>query len=147
MPRKPKTRNLTKEPPRSPRHRLGEYVILARAIDKCRAEIAGQLGEYHYDCPLDNILFCFKGLKGVDLKKEVEKGLSDQDLLKWADVSGTPKTPEEIKRWSDETEAVTLVNHPEKKGWFIGECKRLGLDPQKATLFDMLDADDRASFK
>lgn len=147
MPGKPKVRNLTKEPPRSPRYRLGGYVVLARAIDKCRAELAGQIGEYHYDCPLDNVLFEFKGIKGPELKKVVEGGASDKKVLQWLNAQGTPRTPEEIKRWSDETEAFSYVNHPTKKDWFIGECQRLGLDPHQATLFDFLDADDRASFK
>src|SRR5207249_4770630 len=40
--------DLTKRPPRSPRLRLGGYVLLPRMLDKGRAEIAGQAGEYHY---------------------------------------------------------------------------------------------------
>jgi hypothetical protein len=33
-----------------------------------------------------------------------------------------------------------------KKEWFIGECRRLGLSPEKTTLFDMLEEDDRVSY-
>ena len=47
------TPDLTKQPPRSPRVRLGGYVILPRMLDKGRATIAGKNGEYHYACPLD----------------------------------------------------------------------------------------------
>ena len=54
-------KDLTKEPPRSPRIRVGGYAILGRTLDKCRALIAGNIGEYHFDCPLDNMLFGFKG--------------------------------------------------------------------------------------
>jgi hypothetical protein len=45
--------DLTQRPPRSPRVRIGGFVILARAIDKGRAQVAGKLGEYHFACPLD----------------------------------------------------------------------------------------------
>ena len=45
--------DLTQHPPRSPRVRLGGYVIFARCLDKCRATLAGKNGEYHFDCPLD----------------------------------------------------------------------------------------------
>ena len=45
--------DLTKRPPRSPRVRLGGLVILPRMLDKGRAAIAGTIGDYHYDCPLD----------------------------------------------------------------------------------------------
>ena len=48
------TPDLTQNPPRSPRTKLGGYVMLPRLIDKCRGQIAGKNGEYHYGCPLDN---------------------------------------------------------------------------------------------
>jgi hypothetical protein len=38
-------KDLTREPPRSPRVRLGGYVIMARMIDKGRATINGTNGE------------------------------------------------------------------------------------------------------
>ena len=31
-------------------------------IDKGRAHLNGTLGEYHFNCTLDNILFKFKGI-------------------------------------------------------------------------------------
>ena len=42
-----------KEFPRSPRETLAGYVLAARALDKCRAALAGWQGEYHSNCPLD----------------------------------------------------------------------------------------------
>ena len=70
-------KDLTKEAPRSPRVRIGGYAILARTYDNCRALLWGNIGEYHFDCPLDNMLFGFKGVKGDDFKAEVEKGARD----------------------------------------------------------------------
>jgi hypothetical protein len=75
-----KGKDLTKEPPRSPKVRVGGYAILGRTIDKCRALLWGNLGEYHFDCPLDNMLFGFKGIKGHDFKAFVETGASDDDI-------------------------------------------------------------------
>src|SRR5882724_8082279 len=54
MKKKVTGKHLTKEAPRSPRIRVGGYAILGRTIDKCRALVAGNIGEYHFDCPLDN---------------------------------------------------------------------------------------------
>jgi len=139
-------KNLTKEAPRSPRIRIGGYVILGRTTDKCRALLDGNIGDYHFDCPLDNILFGFKGVKGDDFKKEVEKGANDEALALWLDNNGTPKSAEEIKAWGDGVEGYSLVNDPEKKDFFVGECKKLGIDPAKTSLFDWLEADDKASF-
>ena len=110
--------DLTKQAPHSPRERTGGFVIADRATDKCRASIAGTLGEYHYDCPLDNVLFSFKGITGA-----------------------------QFKTWSDEVEAGSMMKNPEKRAFFTEECKKLGLDPEKSSTFDWLEADDRASFK
>ena len=41
-----------KEFPRSPRETLAGYVLAARALDKCRADLVGWEGEYHSNCPL-----------------------------------------------------------------------------------------------
>ena len=139
-------KDLTQEAPRSPRLRLGNYAILARTLDKGRAFIAGKIGEYHFDCPLDNMLFDFKGVKGDEVKPLLEKGASDQDIVAWLDSHGTPKTPSVVKAWADGIEAAKPYENPEKKEWFAGECAKLGLDPAKTTLFDWLEADDKASY-
>jgi hypothetical protein len=138
-------KDLTKESPRSPRTRVGGYAILGRTIDKCRALVAGDIGEYHFDCPLDNMLFGFKNVKGPDFKAQIESGASDQQMAEWLDGNGDSKTPEEIKHWSDEMEANNPYNDPERRDWFVEQTKTLGLDPAKTTLFDWLDADDTAS--
>ena len=140
------TKDLTKEAPRSPHERLGGFVILARTIDKCRAAIAGTVGEYHFDCPLDNTLFSFKGIKGADFKKCVETGATDAEIIEWVKKSGVAKTDAEIAEWSKKCEAENYSSKPEKKAWLEGENKRLGLD-KDTTLFDFLDADDAACFK
>ncbi len=140
-------KDLTTEPPRSPRIRLGGYVILARTTDKCRALLAGRIGEYHFDCPLDNMLFGFKGLTGDDFKAEVERGAADDEMVRWLDTHGVPKTPEEITDWSDFMEAFNPYEDPERREWFAEQTRALGLDPAKTTLFDWLEADDKASFK
>jgi hypothetical protein len=139
-------KDLTKEAPRSPKTRLGGYVILARTTDKCRALLWSNIGEYHFDCPLDNMLFGFKGVKGDDFKAKVESGASDEDLVGWMEGHGTPKTAAEVKEWSDGMMAVNPYNDPERRGWFEEQTKPLGLDASKTTLFDWLDADDKASY-
>ena len=140
-------KDLTKEAPRSPRLRTGGYAILARTYDKCRALLGGNIGEYHFDCPLDNMLFGFKGVKGDDFKGEVEKGASVEEMARWLDSHGDKKTPEEVKAWSDEVEAANPYNDPEKRDWFVDQVKVYNLDPAKTTLFDWLEVDDKASYQ
>ena len=145
MNNKVKGKDLTKEPPRSPRVRIGGYAILARTYDKCCALLAGNIGEYHFDCPLDNMLFGFKRVKGDDFKAQIEQGASDQEIVEWLNQSGEKKTPEEIKRWAEEVEASSLYNHPEKREFFSEEVKKLRLDPAETTTFEWLEVDDRIS--
>jgi len=140
-------KDLTKEAPRSPRIRVGGYAILGRTIDKCRALVAGNIGEYHFDCPLDNMLFGFKGVKGEGFKAQIEQGASDQEMVEWLNQIGEKKTPEEIRRWAEEVESSSLYNHPEKREFFSKEVRKLGRHPERTTTFDWLEADDKASYK
>lgn len=140
------SKDLTKEAPRSAHDRLGGYVILARTIDKARAALAGKVGEYHFDCPLDRTLFSFKGVDGQELLQQVKNGKNDALLVEWMDLSGVPKTPEEITQWSDAVEGAKPYEDPQRREWFAEQCGPLHLDPAQTTLFDWLDADDQASF-
>ena len=91
-------RNLTKESPRSPRNRLAGYALMARMIDKGRASIEGNVGEYHYACPLDQMLFEFKGVKTDEVKKLLGSGATDEHAARYdssrcraASGTGSPK--------------------------------------------------------
>lgn len=139
-------RDLTKEAPHSPRERISGFVIAMRTIDKCRASLAGTLGEYHYDCPLDNVLFRFKGITGEQFKAAVQASKTYENVGAWLLANGTMKTPAEIKAWSDKVEADSMMKNPEKRAYFIESCTKLGINPETSTTFDWLEADDRASF-
>ena len=139
-------KDLTKEPPRSPHADIGGFVILGRTIDKCRALLWGKIGEYHFDCPLDNQLFGFMGIKGADFKAFVAEGHSDGEIAEWVKKEGQTKTDAEIAEWNEMVSSNNYAGKADKKAWLEGENVRLGLD-KDATLFDMLDADDKASLK
>src|SRR5204863_7403935 len=93
--------DLTKLPPRSPRTRLGGYVILPRMLDKGRATIAGKHGEYKYACPLDQRFLEFTGIESGALKKQLAAGKGDGAILEWVEANAKHKrTPSEIAAWS-----------------------------------------------
>ena len=139
-------KDLTKEAAVSPRVRVGGYSILARTADKCRALLWGNIGEYHFDCPLDNMLFGFKNVTGDDFKAEIERGASDEEMAKWLDTHGDQKTAAEVKEWSEGVEELNPYNNPEKRDWFVEQVKPHGLDPATTTLFDWLETDDKSSY-
>ena len=140
-------RDLAKQATHSPRQRVAGFVIATRAVDKCRASIAGKLGGYHYDCPLDKMLFSFKGITGEQFKSAVQASTTYEEVGAWLHANGAPKTPAEVKTWSDEAEASTLMKNPEKRSYFIEDCSRLGLNAQMNSTFDWLEADDRDTFR
>ncbi len=69
--------DLTQHPPRSPRVRLGGFVILPRMLDKGRATIAGTTGEYRYACPLDQRFLDFAGIDPEASRTQLAEGKGD----------------------------------------------------------------------
>jgi len=139
-------RDLAKQAPHSPRQRIAGFVIASRAVDKCRASVAGRLGEYHYDCPLDNLLFSFKGVTAAQFTTAVQAAKNYEDVGAWLLANGTAKTPLEIKVWSDNMEVSSPMKNLERRGRFIENCHKIGLNPETNSTFDWLEADDRSSF-
>jgi len=140
--------DLTQQPPRSPRVRLGGYVILARSLDKCRATLAGRHGEYHYACPTDQRFFEFAGIDPEALKVEVKKGLGDTEILAWVNTHARNKRSEwEIASWSEFQEQRVPADN-ESREFFSG----LMVDAKAAHRedirgwFDLLDVDDYVTF-
>jgi len=139
--------DLSEQAPHSPRERIGGFAIACRAADKCRASLAGKLGEYHYDCPLDNQLFSFKDITSEQFTAAVKAAKNYDEIGTWLLANGTAKTGPEIEDWSDDQEGGSPMKNPEKREHFIESCHRLGLNPDKTTTFDWLEADDRFSFR
>jgi hypothetical protein len=139
------TPDLTKQPPRSPRVRLGGYVILPRCLDKGRATVAGKNGEYHYACPLDQQFLTFAGIDPEALKQELTK--SDTEVLEWINAHAKNKrTAPEILAWSAWQEQRAPDN-PDSREYFNGLHKSGA--PKRTdivTWFDLLDLDDYVSF-
>ena len=139
------TPDLTKFPPRSPRVRLGGYVILPRMLDKGRATVAGKNGEYHYACPLDMRFLEYIGIDPEKLKKQLDKG--DGEVLEWIEKNAKHKhSPEEIAAWSEFAEK-RVPQDVESRDYLNGIHKQAGPKREDiASWFDVLDLDDYVSF-
>ncbi|HAM70020.1 MAG TPA: DUF5069 domain-containing protein [Verrucomicrobiales bacterium] len=139
--------DLTQRPPRSPRVRLGGFVILPRILDKGRATLAGKQGEYHYNCPLDQHFFRFAGIDSEALKKQLSLGKGDGEILGWIQAnSKTHPNPWQVATWSTyhETRVPTDV---ESREYFTGLHKAAGPGREDiASWFDLLDLDDYVSY-
>jgi len=141
------TPDLTKHPPRSPRVRLGGYVILPRMLDKGRATITGKHGEYHFNCPLDQRFLEFVGINAAALKKQLAAGKSDGQILEWINANAKHKRDAaEIATWSAWQEQRAPDN-PESRAFFNDVHAKIAPKREDiVTWFDLLDLDDYVSF-
>ncbi len=130
------------------RVRLGGYALLPRMLDKCRAQLVGKNGAFHYNCPLDQHLINFLGIDPEALKAEVATGKGDGELLEWIEANAQHKrAPWEIAQWSDFQERRGPDSDPETLGYFV---KALGeftsTRPDIRTWAELLDLDDYCTF-
>jgi hypothetical protein len=141
--------DLTQRPPRSPRTKLGGYVILPRVLDKGRASLAGKLGEYHYKgAGMDRHFFEFAGIDHEALTKEIAKGLSDGELLAWVQANSRHKRQSwEITAWSNYHLQRGPDSDAETIEYFASEVKKFSPSREDInTWFDLMDLDDYCSF-
>src|SRR5271163_4853005 len=140
--------DLTLRQPRSFRVRLGNYVILARMLDKGRAALAGKNGEYKYNSTTDQRLVQFLGFDPDTLLEELAAGKGDGEILEWIQAhSKTPRAPWEIEAWSafmekrgPDSDAETLELFAE----YVGKFSKTREDIK--TWFDAIELDDYVSF-
>ena len=139
--------DLTQRPPRSPRVRIGGYALLARCLDKGRATLIGKNGEYSFDCPLDQHILKFAGIKATDLKKQLALGKGDEEILQWINAnSKTKPTAWEIAQWSAYQEQRGPADLKTRK-YFNSYLEKLSQTRDDInTWFDVLDLDDHVTF-
>jgi hypothetical protein len=93
--------DLRRVAPRSARAPLGPYgVIAARALDKCRAELADRAGSYHYNCSLDRSFFEFTGIDAAEFKQFVATGASDEEVAGWIAGKSRVHDARRVALWS-----------------------------------------------
>ena len=139
--------DLTKTYPGSPHAMLGGYVLAKRCVDKCRAELAGTVGEYHFDCPLDNFFLGFAGLKGADLKEFVATGADDEAVAKWIEEHATKRPRIEIIKWNNDLRYKRLSELPDGMQEFMEDYIPKNV-PGEAIhhvryFFDIFDAEEK----
>ena len=139
--------DLTQHPPRSPRVRLGGFVILPRSLDKARAKVAGKLGEYVFPGPLDKRLFEFLKLDPESFFSEVLTGKGDGEILEWINQNaGHKPAPWEILQWSAYNEARSADSIQAKERVLKAITT---IAPKRTDIlngFDSLDLDDYVAF-
>ncbi len=141
--------DLTQHPPRSPRVRLGGFVILPRMIDKARATQNGKNGEYTYGCSLDRNVLEFLGIEADELKSQINMGLGDGEILAWLlSHAKKPRQAFEIAAFSafHEQRAPSAPGGRAKVSEYQSSTPAGAKREDIVTWFDVLDLDDHQSF-
>lgn len=140
--------DLTAYAPRSPRCKLGGYSILPRLLDKCRADLAGTIGEYHTNCPIDQEFLAFAGIDYAGLRERLAIGAGDGEVLRWIQENAANRqSPWEIEQWSEYQNRRAPQPHSEMADYFLStlasHSKTRG---DVRSWADLLDLDDYCSF-
>lgn len=104
--------DLSHEFPRSPRVTLAGYVVAARVLDKCRSVIAGTEGEYHFNCPLDNLFLGFTEISADSFREFVATGADDEAVAEWIVKHAKERSQEEIVAWNNDLRYKRISEMP-----------------------------------
>lgn len=111
--------DLTVDTPRSPRSTLAGFVVAGRTLDKCRAVLAGSAGEYHFDCPLDNIFLSFVGITADEFKEKTATGADDAAMASWIEERAGHLTRIEIIKWNNDLRYKRISEMPDELQEFL----------------------------
>ena len=135
--------DLTKDVPRSPYERLGGIVFLPRAIDKGRADLHGELGDYLSRTGFSEVLLDFLGLSVDGFLDALRERKTDEQVLEWVSENMTARSASEIEDFNRAFIDRTPQNEEEWKRYRsflaeIGQSHRTDITRQ----FDRLDLDE-----
>jgi hypothetical protein len=134
--------DLTKEYPRSVRAKWQGVYQLGRAIDKAKAKAHGNVGDYNYDCPMDQGIFEFLGIDGNALLEVVKNAKGDAEIEAYTRPFVAKKSENEIEAWN--ADWVTHGPSDDSREYFLN--LRNSIDPSRTditTWADLLDLDEK----
>jgi len=112
-------KDLGREYPRSPRDTLAGYVIAARCLDKCRALLAGSIGEYRFASYLDRQFFDFAGIDADKFKDFVATGATDDEVAASVQRNAAARTRIDVIKWNNRMREMKISELPDKNQEFL----------------------------
>jgi hypothetical protein len=133
--------DLTKTMPRSVKETMLGVVQLARTTDKAKALAHGSVGDYKYDCPMDQGLFEYLGMDSKAFLNVVKEAQSDSEIEAYATTFVAKKDPRNIeafnKRWLSAVPIGESLRHFEELRSTIAPSRT-----DVVTWSDLLDLDE-----
>lgn len=134
--------DLTQSYPASPKAMLHGVAQLQRAIDKGVAKVHGNIGEYHYNCPLDIKVFEFLGIDHEALLKAITDGTGAVHAFVKAHIE--KKTPAELEAWNSKFLASGPEAGSDGEKFFHELRGQVAPDRTDVTAWaDLLDLDEK----
>jgi hypothetical protein len=110
--------DLTKTTPRSVGQTMLGIVQLARTTDKAKALAHGTIGEYKYDCPMDQGLFDYLGMDPKAYLQVVKEAKNDVEIEAYAKTFVSKKDSGSIeafnKKWLSTVPTGESLTHFEE---------------------------------
>ncbi|MBV8638459.1 MAG: DUF5069 domain-containing protein [Candidatus Eremiobacteraeota bacterium] len=134
--------DLTQTYPRSVHDKLFGLVQIDRTIDKGKALAHGNIGEYHYNCVMDQGVFGFLGIDHDAFLDVIKNAKSDDDINAYVKGFVDKKSPQEIENWNREW----LSHKPtgESLEYFVQLRNQIAPDRTDVTTWpDLLDLDEK----
>ena len=108
--------DLRVQPPRSGSETLGRYAWLARLADKARAQAAGTDGEYVAYCPMSMGFLQRAGVSRHEFESLIERGASDEELIKYFDEHVSNEQRERANRFILEENRSSIEEQDRDEG-------------------------------
>ena len=136
--------DLTTSFPRSVKEKIGGAVMIARTTDKAKAKAHGNIGEYHYNCPMDVGVFTFLGIDHEAFLDKVTNAKDDHEIEAYIKTFTDKKSAAELAEWN----ATFLKSAPapgsESETYFKDMLKSLDASRTDITVWaDLLDLNEK----
>jgi hypothetical protein len=136
--------DLSKDVPRSVKDKsLEGIVMLARTTDKARAHAAGTVGEYHYNCGMDQKVLAFVGIDHETFETLAaandDKKLVEQLRTKYLNK----KSADEIAAFNADYLKISPEPNSDSYKFFVDLRSKIAPDRTDVTTWpDLLDLDE-----
>ena len=120
--------DLTQSYPRSVRDTIEGVVMLARTADKAKALARGNVGEYHYNCPMDQAVFKFLDIDEQAFLAKAKIAQNDSEISDFVKVHTALKRPEEIEAFN--ADFLAMKPAPGSEGATYFEALRASVAPR-----------------
>jgi hypothetical protein len=136
--------DLTQTYPTSVKTKLHGLVQIARTIDKGKAQAHGNIGEYHYNCPMDAAVFAFLGVDHAALLDVITKAKSDDEISDYVAPFIHKKSVAEIEAWNAQCLKQAPAPGSEGAKYFLQLRGEVAPDRTDVTAWaDLLDLDEK----